>query len=143
MKKFSGVQESPYSNKDVSVTCSSPCEGIWSSHLILVRNQGHQHSQQATPWDRQFHSARSSIIQNALGSSWVHLCDRKYQFSQCTNTQTLACVIFLCWSRFPGPYGLLVILSWDYTRCGVYHTFNNFSLSFFSYCCKKMLWVRS
>lgn len=64
----------------------------------------------------------------------------KYQFSQCTNTQTLACVIFFCWPRFPGAYGLLVMLSWDYTRCGVYHTFNNFSLSFFSYCCKKMLW---
>lgn len=117
MNKFSGVQESPYSNKDVSVTCSFPCEGIWSFHLILVRDQGHQHSQHATLWGRQFHSAGSSTIQNALGSSWVHLCDRKYPFSQCTNTQTLVCVIFLCWP-----------------------TFNNFSLSFFSYCCKKMLW---
>lgn len=106
-----------------------------------IRDQGHLYA--LTDSNRhpsgvdKFHSSGSSTIQNALGSSCVHLCDRKYQFLQCTNTQT---AIFLCWPGFPGPCGLLVMLSWDYTGCGVYHAFNSFSLSFFSYCCKKMFW---
>lgn len=131
----------------MSVTCSSPGEGIWSSHLVLIRDQSHLHA--LTDSSRsfcrvdKFHSTGSSATQHVLGSSWVQLVTGSIIFSHCTNPQTLSCAIFLCWSGFPGPYCPLVMLSWDYTRCGICHALNNFSLCFFSYCCNKMPWEKT